>query len=117
MIESSSHAGTVMLDTTCKPELHFGFHPAYGPQPDAYPIRESVLGLELVNHRASEPGDFADLRQTKNLDGCHSHQDYASQMEIHEGKNSGETRNYLPNTQATVETDVGFWCVSPCYAG
>lgn len=65
----SSHTGAMMLDAPREPELHFGFHPAHRAQPDAHPTRESALGLELVDHRASEAGDFADLRQAKNLDG------------------------------------------------
>src|ERR1035438_4932854 len=44
------------------------FHPAYGAQTYAHPGRESAFGLELVDHRASEAGDLADLREPKYLD-------------------------------------------------
>ena len=64
----------MMFDATREPQLHFGFHPAHRAQPYAHTARESALGLELVDHRASEASNFADLRQTKNLDGCHTHQ-------------------------------------------
>lgn len=60
---------TVLLDATREPKLYFGFHPANRAQPDPQPARESALGLKLVDHRAPEASDFADLRQTKNLDG------------------------------------------------
>lgn len=61
----------MMLDAAREPELHFGFHPAHSTQPYANPARKPALGLELVDHRASETGDFADLRQAKNLDGLY----------------------------------------------
>ena len=64
----SAHAGAMMLDATRKPELYFGLHPAHRAHSYAHPTRESALGLELVDHRAPEAGDFADLGQTKNLD-------------------------------------------------
>lgn len=82
-------AGTIVLDPTREPELHFGFHPAYRAQPDAHPTRESALGLELVNHRTPEASDLTDLWQAKNLDGCHTHQDYALGMGNREGWNGG----------------------------
>lgn len=40
--------------------LHFRFHPAHRTQADTHPARESVFGLKLVDHRASEAGDLAD---------------------------------------------------------
>jgi hypothetical protein len=66
MIVDSSQTGAMMLDTIREPEQHFRFHPAYRAQPYSYSARESALGLELVDHRASEAGDFADLRQAQN---------------------------------------------------
>jgi len=99
---------TVVRNAARKPELDFRLHPTDSSQPDAHPARESVLGLELVDHRASEAGDFADLRQTKNLDFCHRHQDYPSRIGVREARNGGEILNYLPNTQTTDAAGVGF---------
>ena len=59
----------MLVDAVSEPTLNFRFHPTDGAQAEAYPSRESVFGLELVNHRASEAGDFADLRETENLYG------------------------------------------------
>jgi hypothetical protein len=65
----SVRAGAMMLDAACEPELNFGFNPTDGTKADAYTSWESAFGLELVNHRASEAGDFADLGETENLYG------------------------------------------------
>jgi hypothetical protein len=69
----SSRAGAMVLDAPPEPMLHFRFHPAYGAQTYAHPGRESAFGLELVDHRASEAGDLADLREPKYLDVRCSH--------------------------------------------
>jgi hypothetical protein len=61
----------MLVDAVSEPTLNFRFHPTDGAQAEAYPSRESVFGLELVNHRASEAGDLADLREPKYLYGRH----------------------------------------------
>jgi hypothetical protein len=98
----------MMLDAPREPELYFGLYPTHCAQPDAHSTWESVLRLELVDHGASEAGDFADLRQTKNLDGCHTHQDCASRMGNYEAGNGGECRKYLYSTIAVAAMHVGF---------
>ena len=55
------------LDPPRQPPLHLRLHPPHGPCPDAHPARKALLGFELVDHRAPEAGDFADLRQAQDL--------------------------------------------------
>ena len=57
----------MMLDAAREPVLNFRFHPADGAHANAYPARESTFSFELVDHGASEAGDFADLRKAENL--------------------------------------------------
>lgn len=67
------HSCAAVLDAPRQPSLHFRFHPSYSSRSDAHPARESSFGFELVDHRAPEAGDFANLRQPQNLhrwDGC-----------------------------------------------
>lgn len=114
----SSHTGTMMLDAPREPKLHFRFHPAHGTQPYAHPAWEPALRLKLVDHRASEAGDFAHLRQAQNLDSrygcgglnsgsssagasCHTRQDYPSRMNDHEAGTGGKIRQYLCCTETT----------------
>ncbi len=63
----------MMLYAAREPVLNFRFYPAHRAQTNAHAARESAFGLELVNHRASEAGNFADFRETENLYGrCNS---------------------------------------------
>ena len=64
-------AGAMMLDAAREPVLNFRFYPAHRAQTDAHAAWKSAFGLELVNHRASEAGDLADLREPKYLYGRH----------------------------------------------
>ena len=55
------------VDAIRQPTLHFGFHPTHGARTDADPAREPAIGFELVDHRATQASDFADLMQSQNL--------------------------------------------------
>ena len=55
------------FDAIRQPALHFGLHPTHRARTDADPAREPAIGFELVDHRATQASDFADLMQSQNL--------------------------------------------------
>ena len=55
-------------DALPKPRLYFGFDPADCTGTNPHSARKSSFCLELVNHRAPEPGCSADIRQAEDLD-------------------------------------------------
>ncbi len=57
----------MMFDALRHPALHFRLDPSNGPRADAHPAGEPALRFELVDHRATESRDPADLRQAKYL--------------------------------------------------
>lgn len=60
-------SGPVATDSIRKPPLNFCFYPPHRPRPDAHSARKPSFGFELVDHRASEACDLADLRETQNV--------------------------------------------------
>jgi hypothetical protein len=45
--------------------LNFTLQPSYRPDADLDAVRKLSLGLQLINKRAAEPGEFADLFQSE----------------------------------------------------
>lgn len=59
--------GAIAFDSIRKPTLYLGLYPPHGPRPDANPAGKPACRFELVDHRAPEACDLADLRQAQNL--------------------------------------------------
>jgi hypothetical protein len=55
------------LDPIRQPALNFVVQPANGTRPNFYSPRKLVRGLQLIDHRPTQPGDLANLRQSKYL--------------------------------------------------
>jgi hypothetical protein len=51
----------MVFDAASKPQLDFRLNPPHGSRADTDPARKPAFGFELVDHRASETCDFADL--------------------------------------------------------
>jgi hypothetical protein len=56
-----------VLDARREPALYLRLDPPDGASTDPYTARKSLLGFELVDHRAAETCHSADLRQAKDL--------------------------------------------------
>lgn len=59
--------GAIAFDSIRKPTLYLGLYPPHGPRPDANSAGKPAGRFELVDHRATEACDLADLRETQNL--------------------------------------------------
>lgn len=57
------------FDPLRQPVLHFTFQPAYRSVAQFDPLWETSLGLELVDHRAAQPGDLTHLGQAQRMLG------------------------------------------------
>ena len=57
----------MQFDAILQPRLNLRFHPAHSARTDAHPAREPAIGFELVDHRATQASEFADLRQSQYL--------------------------------------------------